>query len=98
MAHEPNGVQSGGVNGVEAVAYALFERVCYVEKKDIGTAEAPTGWERPGRSWIFATYAECLRAVRSPQPAAGPVNLEARAEYAGHRVVPRDAIMASDPV
>lgn len=91
MVHEPD--------SVEAVAYALFERVCYVEKKDIGAIrDAPMGWERPGRSWIFSTYAECLRAVRSDQPGAGRANLEAHAEYAGHRVVPRAAIMASDPV
>jgi len=85
--------------GPEAVAYALFERVCYVEKKDIGTAAEPAkGWERPSRSWIFSTYAECLNAVRSGAPGAKPADLEARQTYTGARRVPREAILASDPV
>ena len=87
--------QSGSA---EAVAYALFERVCYVEGKDIGAAEPPKGSERPSRSWIFSTYAECLNAVRSGNPSARPADLEARATYTGARRVPREAILASDPV
>jgi hypothetical protein len=83
----------------EAVAYALFERVCYVEGKDIGVvAEPPKGWERPSRSWIFSTYAECLSAVRSGAPGTKLADLEARPTYTGARRVPREAILASDPV
>lgn len=85
--------------GVEAVAYALFERVCYAEGKDIGAlAEPPKGWERPSRSWIFSTYAECLNAVRSGDPRVRLAELEARATHTGARRVPRAAILASDPV
>lgn len=91
MASEPG--------SVEAVAYALFERICYAEKKDIGVMEkAPKDWERPSRFWILSTYAECLRALKARQPGAGPGTSEARTGYAGRRQVPREAIMASDPI
>lgn len=86
-------------DSAEAVAYALFERICYVEGKDVGTmAEPPKGWERPSRSWIFSTYAECLNAVRSGNPRARLADLEARPTSTGARRVPREAILASDPV
>ena len=91
-------IRAGEFGSAEAVAYKLFERICYVEKKDIGAAEVPKGWERPSRSWIFATYGECLRAVRSREPEAGAESLEAKAGYAGGRRVPRAAILASDPI
>ena len=82
----------------EAVAYALFERVCYAEGKDIGIAQgAGKAGERPSRSWIFATYAECLEAVKSPRD-AGYLSLEARRDASGHRYVSREAILASSPV
>jgi hypothetical protein len=85
--------------GVEAVAYALFERICFVEKKDIGAhQEASKGWERPSRSWILSTYAECLRAAGGVRSGTASPGTEAHIEYAGRRVVPREAIMASDPI
>jgi hypothetical protein len=91
MANEPG--------SVEAVAYALFERICYVEKKDIGVTERTAkDWERPSRSWILSTYAECLRTLSARQPKGGPAASEAHTDYAGHRQVPREAIMASDPI
>ena len=86
-------------DSAEAVAYALFECVCYVEGKDIGTmADPPKEWERPTRSWIFSAYAECLNAVRSGNSSARLDDLEARSTYTGARRVPRAAILASDPV
>ena len=85
-------------SSAEAVAYSLFERVCHAERKDIGTSSSEsTGWEKPDRSWILSTYAECLRAVRSGQ-AGAPSPREAQEKYAGWRDVPREAILASDPV
>jgi len=86
-------------SGAEAVAYALFERVCYAERKDIGIfGTGSDGWERPSRSWIFSTYGECLKAARATAADAGLADLEARPTYTGARRVPRAAIMASDPV
>ena len=83
----------------EAVAYALFERVCYAEGKDIGTTPGDRkAGERPSRSWIFATYAECLEAVKSPRDTGSYLNLEARTDASGHRYVSREAILASSPV
>ncbi len=85
--------------GAEAVAYALFERVCYAEGKDIGlTPNASAAGERPSRYWIFSTYAECLEAVRSPGQFKGDTGMEARLDPAGYRHVPRQSILASDPV
>jgi hypothetical protein len=85
------------IGGAEAVAYALFERVCYVEGKDIGlTPNVPAAGERPSRSWIFSTYAECLGAVRSTRHFE--VGVEARLDPSGHRYVAREAILASDPI
>jgi hypothetical protein len=82
----------------EAVAYALFERVCYAEGKDIGLTQGDRKAERPSRSWIFATYAECLEAVKSPRDAGSYLSLEARKDASGHRYVSREAILASSPV
>jgi hypothetical protein len=83
----------------EAVAYALFERVCYAEGKDIGPMRGDQkAGERPSRSWIFATYAECLEAVKSPHDAGSYLSLEARTDASGHRYVSREAILASSPV
>ena len=88
-----------GIGGPEAVAYALFERVCYAEGKDVGLAPNGKGaGERPSRSWIFSTYAECLEAVRSPQHSGIYLGLEAHMDSSGHRHVPREAILASSPV
>ena len=85
------------IAGAEAVAYALFERVCYVERKDIGlTPKAPASGDRPSRQWILSTYAECLDAVRSP--GGRRAGLDARSDVSGHRYVSREAILASDPV
>lgn len=87
------------IGGAEAVAYALFERVCYAEGKDIGlTPNVPAAGERPSRSWIFSTYAECLGAVRSPRHFDVGVKGEARLDPSGHRYVAREAILASDPI
>lgn len=83
----------------EAVAYALFERVCYAEGKDIGGgANGETRGERPSRSWIFGTYAECLEAVRGQRGTGSYRDLEARTDSSGHRFVSREAILASSPV
>jgi hypothetical protein len=83
----------------EAVAYALFERVCYAEGKDIGLAQGTkTAGERPSRSWIFSTFGECLAAVKSPQHPGSYLGLEARLDSSGHRYVSREAILASDPI
>jgi hypothetical protein len=83
----------------EAVAYALFERVCYAEGKDMGLMPSDRkAGERPSRSWIFATYAECLEAVKSPRNANSYLGLEARTDASGHRYVSREAILASSPV
>jgi len=87
------------IGGPEAVAYALFERVCYAEGKDIGlTPNDRKGGERPSRSWIFSTYAECLEAVKSPRDPRSYLDLEARTDSSGHRFVSREAILASSPV
>jgi hypothetical protein len=87
------------IGGAEAVAYALFERVCYAEGKDVGlTPNVPAAGERPSRSWIFSTYAECLGAVRSTSHFDAKVDLEARLDPTGHRYVAREAILASDPI
>jgi hypothetical protein len=83
----------------EAVAYALFERVCYAEGKDIGlTPNVPAAGERPSRNWIFSTYAECLGAVRSPGQFGAKSGIETRFDPSGHRHVSREAILASDPI
>jgi hypothetical protein len=83
----------------EAVAYALFELVCYAEGKDIGLApNALAAGERPSRSWIFSTYAECLGAVRSTSHFDAKADFEARLDPSGHRYVAREAILASDPI
>ena len=87
------------IGGAEAVAYALFERVCYAEGKDVGlTPNVPAAGERPSRSWIFSTYAECLGAVRSTSHFDAKVDLEARLDPTGRRYVAREAILASDPI
>jgi hypothetical protein len=86
------------MGGPEAVAYALFERVCYVEGKDIGVNSSVKGSERPSRGWIFSTYAECLEAVKSPHHGDSFLGLEAHMDSSGRRHVPREAILASDPV
>lgn len=90
MAHEPE--------CIEAVAYALFERISYAENKDIGVSTDTKGSDRPDRHWILSTYAECLRTVKSGQAGAAPPAREAHERYAGWRDVPREAILASDPV
>ncbi len=83
----------------EAIAYALFERVCYAERKDVGLISGKAeGWERPSRHWIISTYAECLEAVRSPDRLRDKDDLEARSDPSGHRYVPREAILGSSPV
>jgi hypothetical protein len=83
----------------EAVAYALFECVCYAEGKDIGLdSNSKSAGDRPSRSWIFSTYAECLDAVKSPHHTDSFLGLEARMDSSGRRHVPREAILASDPV
>ena len=81
----------------EAVAYALFERVCYAEGKDIGLTAKAAG-ERPSRNWIFSTYAECLGAVRSTSQFGARSGIETRLDPSGHRHVSREAILASDPI
>ena len=90
MMHEPG--------SAEAVAYALFECVCYAEEKDVGlTPNVPASWKRPSRRWIYSTYAECLKAVRAPE-AGYDKSTEARVDPSGHRYVPRGDILAGDPV
>jgi len=87
------------IGSPEAVAYALFERVCYAEGKDIGlTPDGKGAGERPSRNWIFSTYAECLEAVKSPRDTRHFLDLEARTDSSGHRFVSREAILASSPV
>ena len=87
------------MTGAEAVAYALFERVCYAEGKDVGlTPNVPAAGERPSRRWIFSTFAECLEAVRMPEHFKSAAGMEARLDSTGHRYVPRTEILASDPV
>jgi hypothetical protein len=87
------------IGSPEAVAYALFERVCYAEGKDVGlTPSDRKAGERPSRNWIFATYAECLEAVKSPRDPNSYLSLEARTDASGHRYVSREAILASSPV
>lgn len=87
------------IGGPEAVAYALFERICYAEGKDIGLdPNGKSAGERPSRSWIFATYGECLEAVKSPRDPKRYLELEARTDSSGHRFVSREAILASSPV
>ena len=86
-------------NSAEAVAYTLFERLCYAERKDAGMPSSEgKGWERPDRSWILSTYAECLRTVQSAHAGAPAASYEAQERYAGWRDVPRESILASDPV
>jgi hypothetical protein len=82
----------------ETVAYALFERVCYAEGKDIGLGASPSKGERPSRSWIFSTYAECLAAVRSQSHHGSAHDMEPRLDPTGRRYVPPELIRASDPV
>jgi len=86
-------------DSIEAVAYALLERVSYAENKDIGIGPTDTrGGQRPDRHWILSTYAECLRTVRTAQASAARDDTEAREGYAGFREVPREAILASAPI
>jgi hypothetical protein len=82
----------------ETVAYALFERICYAEGKDIGVAEGVAVGARPSRSWILSTYAECLAAVRSHGHQAAGAEMEPRLDPTGRRYVPPELIRASDPV
>lgn len=87
------------LGSAEAVAYALFERVCYAEGKDVGLApNVPDSWKRPTRRWIFSTYAECLKAVRTPDQPDQQPHPGASFDAAGYRYVPREDILASDPV
>ena len=91
MAHQPE--------SVEAVAYALFETIAYAERKDIGNGlKEAHDWHRADRHWILSTYAECLKAVKSGRAEAQSDSPEAQPSYAGWRKVPREAILASDPV
>ena len=86
-------------DSVEAVAYALLERISYAENKDIGIGPTDTrGGERPDRRWILTTYAECLRTVRTAQASVARGETEAHEGYAGFREVPREAILASTPI
>jgi hypothetical protein len=87
MTHDPD--------SIESVAYALFERIAYVEGKDVGLEEP--GLVKPDRRWILSTYGECLRTVRSAKSAATG-EAEAHEGYAGFREVPREAILASTPI
>jgi len=85
-------------DSIAAVAYTLFERVAYAEKKDIGIgAKEAQGWERADKRWILSTFTECLRTVKEEPTSAGR-SFEAHEKYAGFREVPREAILASDPV
>ena len=87
------------IGGAQAVAYELFERVCYAEGKDIGlTPNVAAAGERPTRDWIFSTYAECLAAVQSPRHSDTKIGFEAGSDPSGHRYVAREAILASDPI
>ena len=86
-------------NSIEAVAYDLFLRICYSERRDVGIATGDNkNWDRPDRHWILSTYAECLRTVKSGQAGATATIHEAQEKYSGWRSVPREAILASDPV
>jgi hypothetical protein len=51
-----------GENSPEQVAYKLMGAVANAEKKHLSGANCNTD-----RAWILRTYAQCIRAVRSPQ-------------------------------
>jgi hypothetical protein len=53
-----------GDNSPEHVAYRLMLDIARVEKKALG---ASASCQIADRRWILDTYAECLRAVRSPK-------------------------------
>lgn len=50
-----------GENSPEHVAYRLFHHIAQVEGKILSQ-----GNSAPDRKWILDTYAECLRAVKTP--------------------------------
>jgi hypothetical protein len=52
-----------GENSPEEIAYRLFGHITVCEQKNVTTTAA----NNPDRKWILDTYAECLRAVRSPR-------------------------------
>jgi hypothetical protein len=56
-------VVNAGENTPEEVAYKLFNEIAYVENIRVRNYG---GKETPSRKWILDTYAECLRAVRTP--------------------------------
>lgn len=63
---------AGGVenNTPEKIALELMQMIAHIEKKALHSGPAP-GWEAADRSWLLATYAECIRAVRTPETVAG---------------------------
>jgi hypothetical protein len=63
MAGEP--VVHIGENSPEQIAWKLFHDIAAVEGKALHQSPAPN--QQPAdRKWILDTYAECIRAVRSP--------------------------------
>lgn len=54
----------------EAVAYQLMRDVMAME----GASPVLRDRGGPDRAWLLATYAECLRAVRSDTPKAAPTH------------------------
>ncbi len=54
----------------EAVAYQLMRDVMAIE----GPSPALRESGGPDRAWLLATYAECLKVVRSDVPKAGPTH------------------------
>jgi hypothetical protein len=54
----------------EAVAYQLMRDVLAIE----GASPALREKGGPDRAWLIETYVECLKAVRSEIPKAGPTH------------------------
>lgn len=57
-----------GEGSPEHIAYKLFLEIARLE--DVDLAAGASGTRKPDRAWIYQTYGECLRAVRSPVAAS----------------------------
>jgi hypothetical protein len=53
-------------NTSEKVALDLLHMIAHIERRALHS-KPPTGWTSASRTWLLDTYAECLRAVRSPE-------------------------------
>lgn len=55
-----------GENSPEYIAYKLMHHVIELERRSLNPATNTPGWTAADRSYLLATYAECLQAVQMP--------------------------------